>query len=66
MLKQELIEVRGDLSKNAAKTAKAKYTAWGIEIERRIRRRKRMFEEQAVDTGLTAEEQNYMSYEKRD
>jgi len=56
-LKQELIEIGSDLSENAAKTAKAKCTAWVIEIERRTRRRERMFEEQAVDAGLTAEEE---------
>ncbi len=56
-LKQELIEIRSDLSENAVKSAKAKCTAWGIEIERRTRRRKKMFEEQAVDAGLRAEEE---------
>jgi len=57
MPEEELIEIGSDLRENAAKTAKAKFTAWGIESERRTRRRKRMFEEQAVDAGLTAEEE---------
>jgi len=46
-----------DLSENAAKNAKAKCTAWDFEIKRRIKRRKRIFEEQALDAGLTAEEE---------
>jgi len=41
-LEQELIEIRSDLSENAAKTAKAKCTTWGSKIESRTRRRKRI------------------------
>jgi len=42
------------LSENAAKIARAKCAAWGIEIGRRTTGR---FEGQAVDDGLTAEEE---------
>jgi hypothetical protein len=56
-LKQELVEARSDLIENAAAIGKARCAAWGIETERRTRRRKRMFEEQAVDAGLTSEDE---------
>jgi len=56
-LQREIIKIRSDLNKNAAKIPRAKCAAWGIEAERRPKRRRRTFEEHASDAGLTVEDE---------
>ena len=41
-LEQEFVRLRNDLSQVAVENAKTKCTAWGIEMDRRIKRRRKM------------------------
>ena len=41
-LEQEFVKLRDDLSQAAVENAKTKCTAWGVQVDRRIRHRKRM------------------------
>ena len=41
-LEQEFVKLRDDLSQAAVENAKTKCTAWGVQVDRRIRQRKRM------------------------
>lgn len=56
-LEQEFVKFRDGLSQAAVENAKTKCSAWGIEVDRRIRRRKRMLGELARDAGLSSEEE---------
>ncbi|CAM1308417.1 Uncharacterised protein r2_g1833 [Pycnogonum litorale] len=56
-LEQEFVTLRDGLSQAAVKKAKAKCSIWGIEVDRRIRLRKRMPGELARDAGLSSEEE---------
>ena len=55
-LEQEFVKLRDDLSQAAAENAKTKCTAWGVQVDRRIRQRKRMPGELKRDAGLSPEE----------
>ena len=55
-LEQEFVKLRDDLSQAAVKNAKTKCTAWGVQVDRRIRQRKRMPGELKRDAGLSPEE----------
>ena len=56
-LEQEFVKLRDDLSQAAVENAKTKCTAWGIEVGRRIRRRRKMPGELIRDAGLSSEEE---------
>jgi hypothetical protein len=56
-LENEFKKHRENLCRDAVETAKTKCAEWGIEVERRIRRRRRMPGELAQDSGLSAEEE---------
>ena len=56
-LEQEFIKLRDDLSQAAVENAKTKCTAWGVQVDRRIRKRKRMPGELKRDAGLSPEEE---------
>ncbi|KAG1687021.1 Zinc finger MYM-type protein 1 [Nymphon striatum] len=56
-LEQEFVTLRDGLSQAAVKKAKTKCSIWGIEVNRRIRRLKRMPGELARDAGLSSEEE---------
>jgi hypothetical protein len=56
-LEQEFVKLRDDLSQAAVENAKTKCTAWGIEVGRRIRRRRKMPGELVRDAGLSSEEE---------
>ncbi|KAG8234733.1 hypothetical protein J437_LFUL000968 [Ladona fulva] len=51
-LEQEFVTLRDGLSQAAVENSKTKCSTWGIEVDRRIRRRKRMPRELARDAGL--------------
>lgn len=56
-LVQEFVMLRNDLSQTAVENAKTICSTWGIEVDRRIRRRKRMPGELGRDAGLSSEEE---------
>ena len=56
-LQQEFVKLRDGLSQAAVENAKTKCTSWGIEVDKRNRRRKRMPGELARDAGLSSEEE---------
>lgn len=56
-LEKKLKKNREVLCREAIETAKIRCAEWGIEVERRIRRRRRMPGELAQDSGLSAEEE---------
>ena len=56
-LEQELVNIRDNLSQVAVDNGKTRCTTWGIEVDRRIRRHRRMPGELARDAGLSAEEE---------
>ena len=56
-LEQEFVKLRDDLSQAAVENAKTKCTAWGVQVDRRIRQRKRMPGELKRDAGLSPEEE---------
>ena len=56
-LEQEFVELHDDLSQAAVENAKTKCTAWGVQVDRRIRQRKRMPGELKRDAGLSPEEE---------
>jgi hypothetical protein len=56
-LENELKDSREDLCIKAIQNAKIKCNQWGIEIERRTRRRRNMRGELSRDAGLSAEEE---------
>lgn len=56
-LEQEFVKLRDDLSQAAVENAKTKCTAWGIEVGRRIRRRRKMPGELVRDAGLSSSEE---------
>ena len=56
-LEQEFVKLRDDLSQAAVENARTKCTAWGIEVGRRIRRRRKMPGELVRDAGLSSEEE---------
>ena len=56
-LEQEFVKLRDDLSQAAVENAKTKCTAWGVQVDRRIRQRKRMSGELKRDAGLSPEEE---------
>ena len=55
-LEQELVNFRDNLSRVAVDDGKTRCTTFGIEVDRRIRRHRRMPGELARDAGLSAEE----------
>ena len=56
-LEQEFVKLRNDLSQATVENAKTKCTAWGVQVDRRIRQRKRMPGELKRDAGLSPEEE---------
>ena len=56
-LEQEFVKLRDDLSQAAVENAKIKCTALGVQVDRRIRQRKRMPGELKRDAGLSPEEE---------
>lgn len=56
-LEQDFVQLRDNLCQDAVENAKTKCTAWEIDIDRRIRRHRRMPGELARDWGLSAEEE---------
>ena len=56
-LEIELNKIREDFCQEAVENAKTKCVEWGIEVNRRIRRRRMMPGELARDAGLSAEEE---------
>ena len=56
-LEQEFVKLRDDLSQAAVEKAKTKCTAYGVEVDRRIRQRKKMPGELGGDAGLSSEEE---------
>lgn len=55
-LEHEFVKLRDDFSQVAVENAKTRCTAWGIDVDRRIRRRQKMPGELARDAGLSPEE----------
>jgi hypothetical protein len=56
-LEINLTEIREDLCINSVEKAKTRCVKWGVEVERRTRRGRRMPGELAQDAGLSAEEE---------
>ena len=56
-LEQEFVKLRDDLSRAAVEYAKTKCTVWGVQVDRRIRQRKRMPGELKRDAELLPEEE---------
>ena len=56
-LVQELVNIRDNFSLVAIDNGKTRCTTWGIEVDRRIRRHRRIPGELARDAGLSAEEE---------
>ena len=56
-LEQELVKLCDDLSQAAVENAKTKCTACGVQVDRRIRQRKRIPGELKRDAGLSPEEE---------
>ena len=57
MLESYLKEFRDHLCQNAIECSKGRCMEWGIEIERRVRRRGIMPSERAGDSDLSAEDE---------
>jgi len=57
MLENYLKEFRDHLCQNAIEYSKGRCMEWGIEVERRVRRRRIMPGERARDSGLSAEDE---------
>ena len=57
MLENYLKEFRDHLCQNANEYSKGRCVEWGIEVERRVRRRRIMPGERAGDSGLSAEDE---------
>ena len=57
MLENYLKEFRDHLCQNAIEYSKGRCMEWGIEVERRVRRRRIMPGERAGDSGLSAEDE---------
>ena len=56
-LQQEFVKLRDDLSQAAVENAKNKMHSLGVQVDRRIRQRKRMPGELERDAGLSPEEE---------
>ncbi|GBN07156.1 hypothetical protein AVEN_149614-1 [Araneus ventricosus] len=54
----EIAEIRADVCQNAIQKAKLICDKWGIDIQTRIRKRRKMLGELARDAGLAAEEES--------
>ena len=56
-LEQEFVKLCDDLSQAAVENAKTKCTAWGVQVDRRIRQRQRIPGELKRDAALSPEEE---------